>query len=113
MSLRNSVRHILEITTLCNPLEVGVFAFHTHAPGCNQGSSPTYQEVNTCIKSTCTIDSLPNDLARKMDHVVHFRSYINCRVTPSEKVVVVMDQCFQDPSLSTRSNSSCTQLQYV
>ena len=48
------------------------------------------------------IDSLPNDLVRKIDHVVHFRSYINSRVTPSEKVVVVMVPRSQ---LSTCSNS--------
>lgn len=53
-----------------------------------------YQEVNTHVSCTINVDNLPNDLVGKMDHVVHFRSYVNSRVTPSEKVVMIMNQSF-------------------
>ena len=92
MSFRNCVWHILEIADLGDSLEVGVFAFHTHAPRSDQGPGPmhfigiihacivNYKQMIGCIMQ----DILPNNLARKMHHIMHFWSYVRFRITSSK-----------------------------
>ena len=83
MSFRNCVRHILETADLGDLLEVGVFALHTHVPCIDQGPGPI--DFNRIIHVIMTqLYILPNNLARKMHHIMHFWSYVGFRITSNK-----------------------------
>lgn len=80
-----------EIVDLGDSLEVGVFAFHAHAPRSDQGPRSyafhwnstrivNYKQVIGCIMQ----DILPKNLARRLHHIMHFWSYVSFRITFSK-----------------------------